>query len=249
MGYTRNMRNMNKNDKLIQLCILMVLYIGISVLIAGGDIRKFKRSNGDVVFATIKSTSINSESHGTGRRRHTEITQTAEVEFTYNDETRTATVYKPFTKKVGDKLKLGITEDGRIFVLYMKFDLTFLIITGIFIVLMIVFLVKAVNQKEEAMKKQAQFTKSHDNVTEPYMIKFEDDIYENDDPRINQHEYDMRDMDKSMLKSELQAAAMVAQHANSSQYGNEKEEVDDVPKLKFELKQPLNHEKAPGKDE
>lgn len=227
------MRNMIKKDKLIQLCILMVIYIGFTVLIAGRDIREFKRSKGEVVLATIKSTSFNSESHGTGRRRHTEITQTAKVEFTYNGETQTATVYKPFTKKVGDKIRLGITEDGRILVLYMKFDLTFLIITGIFIGILIVSWMKTMNQKE----------KNRNNVLDTYPIKFEEDIYENEDPRINQYEYDMYDMNKSMLKSDIQTAAMIAQHEKNSHYEYDKEVVDEAPKLKFELKKPLNHEK------
>ncbi len=242
------MWNMNKNDKLIWMCILMVLYIGLTVFIAGGDIREFKRSKGEVVFATIKSVSINTESHGTGRRRHTEITQIAKVEFTYNEETHTATVYKPFTKKVGDKIKLGITENGRILVLHMKFDLTFLIISGIFIGFLIVFWMKTVNQKEKA-KNSTQFTKNRDNEMDSYMVKFDEDIYENEEARLNQHEYDMRDMKKSMLRSELQTAAKMAQYANNSQYGNEKEEVEEVPKLKFELKQPLSHEDNSGQDE
>lgn len=203
--FSRNMRHMSRDGKIMQMCILIVLYIGISVFIAGGDIRKFKSSNGEVIFGTIQSTSTHSESHGTGRRRHTTITQTANVEFTYNEETHTATVYKPFTKKVGDKLKLGITEDGRVYSLYMKFDLTFLIITAIYIVFLIVLWMKTENQKEAARKAQTLSTNSYDDVTDSYMVKFEDDIYK-------------------------------------------KEAVDEVPKLKFELKQPLNHEKDSGQD-
>ena len=204
-NFSRSMRHSSKEGKIMQMCILMVLYIGVSVLIAGGDIRKFKRSNGEVIFGTIQSTSTYSESHGTGRRRHTTITQTANVEFTYNEETLTATVYKPFTKKAGDKLKLGITEDGRVYSLYMKFDLTFLIITAIYIVFLIVLWMKAANQKEAARAAQTLSTNSYDNVTDSYVVKLEDDIYK-------------------------------------------KEAVDEVPKLKFELKQPLNHEKDSGQD-
>ena len=205
-GFSRSMRHMSRDGNIMQMCILIVLYIGVSVFIAGGDMRKFKRSNGEVVFGTIQSTSIYSESHGTGRRRHTTITQTANVEFTYNEETHTATVYKPFTKKVGDKIKLGITEDGRVYSLYMKFDLTFLIITAIYIVFLIVLWMKTANQKEAARNAQTLSTNSYDDVTDSYIVKFEDDIYK-------------------------------------------KEEVNEVPKLKFELKQPLNHEKDYGQDE
>lgn len=204
-GFSRSMRHMSRDGKIMQMCILIVLYIGISVFIAGGDIRKFKSSNGEVIFGTIQSTSTHSERHGTGRRRHTTITQTANVEFTYNKETHTATVYKPFTKKVGDKLKLGITEDGRVYSLYMKFDLTFLIITAIYIVFLIVLWMKTANQKEAARKAQTLSKNSHDDVMDSYMVKIEDDIYKN-------------------------------------------EAVDEVPKLKFELKQPLNHEKDSGQD-
>lgn len=235
------MRNMIKKDKLIQLCILMVIYIGFTVFIAGRDIREFKRSKGEVVLATIKSTSINSESHRSGRRRHTEITQTAKVEFTYNGETQTATVYKPFTKKVGDKIRLGITEDGRILVLYMKFDLTFFIITVIFIGFLIVSWMRSMNQKEQS--------KMRDSVLDTHTIKFEDNIYTNDEPRANQHEYDMYDMNKSMLKADIQTAAMIAQHEKNSHFEYDKKVVDEVPKLKFELKKPLNHEKDPGENE
>ena len=235
------MKNTNKKDKLIWLCILMVLYIGVTMLIAGQDIRAFKRSNGEVVYATIKSTSIYTDSHGTGRRRHTNINKIAEVEFTYNEETQTATVHTSFTKKVGDTIKLGITEEGRIFVLHMKFDLTFLILTGIFITVIIVSCIKAVNQDEK--------TKNRNNAINTYAIKFDDDIYDNDEPALNRYEQDMRDMNREMLKSDIQTAAAIARNTKNNQYGNDKKVVDEVPKLKFELKQPLNHENDSMDDE
>ena len=93
------------------------------------------------------------------------------------------------------------------------------------------------------MKTMNQKEKNRNNVLDTYPIKFEEDIYENEDPRINQYEYDMYDMNKSMLKSDIQTAAMMAQHEKNSHYEYDKEVVDEVPKLKFELKKPLNHEK------
>lgn len=233
-NFSRSMRHSSKDGKIMQMCILMAIYIGITVIIAGGDIRKFKRSNGDVVFATIKSTATYSERHGTGRRRHTTITQTANVEFTYNEETHTATVYKPFTKKVGDKIKLGITENGKILVLHLKFDLTFIIITGVFIGFLIVQWMKYANKKEKEQNRN--------NTIDSYSVKFEDDLY-------SQQGNDMCNLNKSMLKSEIQTAAMMSEHTNSNQYGNDKEVVDEVPKLKFQLKQSTNDEKDSGQDE
>lgn len=241
------MRNMNNKSGLIRMCIIMVVYIGFSILFASRDIRAFKRSDGEVVYATIKSTSTYSERRGAGRHRHTRITQTAEVEFTYNGETQTATVYKPFTKKVGDIIKLGITENGRIFVLHMKFNLSFLIVTAFFIGFLIVFWIKTTNKKEKAI--------THDPVLDSYMKGFEDDYYDNKKSdssnilSIDQHEHDMRDMKKTMSKSELQTAAMIAQHTINNQSNNTKEDVDEVPKLKFELKKPLNHTNTPGQNE
>ncbi|MDO5126961.1 MAG: hypothetical protein Q4D54_04350 [Eubacteriales bacterium] len=240
------MRNMNNKSGLIRMCIIMAVYIGLSTFIASRDIRAFKRSNGEVVYATIKSTSTYSERRGTGRHRHTRLTQTAEVEYTYNGETQTATVYKPFAKKVGDIIKLGITENGRILVLHMKFNLSFLIITAFFIGFLIVLRIKTTNKKEKAI--------THDPVLDSYMQGSQDDFFDNTKSdlsnilNLNQHENDMRDMEITKSKSELQTAAMIAQHTINNQSNNTKEDVDEVPKLKFELKKPLNHTDTTGEN-
>lgn len=242
------MRRKNDKDQLVLLCGMMILYIAIAILLSGSSIRQFKRAGGDVVFATIKSTSMETERSGYGRHRHTEIRTIADVEFTYKGETYTKTVYKPVTKKVGDKIKLGITDNGRIYVLHLQFDLTFVFFTILFVGALIVLWMKNANKKERAQKGPVPFMDEQDYGGNAYTVSFDNHV-RNDDDLMWRPEEDKKEMKRSMLQSDMQTAAMIAQHTAAGQSGNVKKDVDEVPKLKFELKKPLEEGKAREQEE
>ncbi|MGN0368626.1 MAG: hypothetical protein ACI4EK_07580 [Wujia sp.] len=217
---------------------MMLLYIVIAFVFSGSSIRQFRRVGGDVVYATIKSTSMETESSGYGRHRHTEIKTIVDVEFTYQGQTYTKSVYKPVTKKVGDKIKLGITDNGRIYVLHLQFDLTFVIFTIVFAVVLIVLWMQKANKKERSQNGPVPFMDEQDYGGNAYTVSFDNHV-RNDDDLMWRQEEDKKEMKRSMLQSDMQTAAMIAQHTAAGQSGNVKKDVDEVPKLKFELKKPL----------
>lgn len=226
MGYRKIARDMSDGSRRIVLIIWIVLYILISIVTSGSSIRRFESIGGDTVYATIKSSSVVRDTYRSGGRRRSRYKLIAQVEYTYNGEVHTAKVNKPFTKGVGDSLKLGITSDGRIFLLERYFDLTFVVFSIIIFVVGVVFIMRK-NEEKERIKQQK--LEPDDFVWQPPKNTFGDG--------------------SSDMQLQKRIASEQTKNEMDAKMANEKNEEEEVIKLKFELKKPLEEGKSREQEE